>query len=108
MPDPVVLFENVRRLHNEFQENPKEFFTRYEEWLRPMNQLRNGHFFSMNWDSKMFEFTEEYIQKSDLKLEMEFIDTNFIRISFHTTTFIPYRVDTGTIYSQNNDNQQSI
>lgn len=98
MPDPVILFENVRRLHKEFQNNPKEFFTKYEEWLRPMNQLRNGHFFSMNWDSKTFEFTEEYIQTSDLKLEMEFVDQNFIRINFYTNVSIPYRVDTGIFF----------
>ena len=95
MPDPLVLFENVRRLHNEFQENPKNFFTKYEEWLRPMNQLKNGHFFSMNWDNKAFIFTDEYVQKSDLKLEMEFIDPNFVRISFCVDKSLPYRVDTG-------------
>ena len=60
-----------------------------------MNQLRNGHFFSMNWDDEKFNFTEEYIQNSDLKLEMEFIDQNFVRISFDTDKFLPYRVDTG-------------
>ena len=98
MPDPVILFENVRRLHNEFQEKPHEFYQKYKEWLRPMNQLRNGHFFSMNWDGKKFNFTEEYVQKSELKLEMEYIDENFVRISFNTTEYLPYRVDSGTIH----------
>ena len=96
MPDPIILFENVRRLHREFQENPGDFYQRYKVWLRPMNQLRNGHFFSMNWDDEKFNFTEEYVQSSELKLEMEFIDRNFVRISFNTEQCIPYRVDTGT------------
>ena len=97
LPEPRILFENVRRLHNEFVRNPTEFHRKYEEWLRPMNQLRNGHFFSLNWDCKEFNFTNEYIEVSDLKLEMEFLDKNFVRISFMTDKFIPYRVDTGNI-----------
>ena len=100
MPDPLILFENVRRLHKEFKENPGDFYQRYKTWLRPMNQLRNGHFFSMNWEDKKFNFTEEYVQDSDLKLEMEFIDPNFVRISFFTNEYLPYRVDTG-IYIEN-------
>ena len=95
LPDPRILFENVRRLHNEFEKNPLSFYHKYEEWLRPMNQLRNGHFFSLNWDCNEFNFTNEYIQVSNLKLEMEFIDKNFVRISFQTDKYIPYRVDTG-------------
>ena len=99
LPEPKVLFENVRRLHIEFKRSPLLFFRKYEEWLRPMNQLRNGHFFSLNWDAKEFNFTNEYIKESDLKLEMEFIDKNFVRVSFQTDNFIPYRVDTGKIYT---------
>ena len=95
MPDPVILLENVRRLHREFQANPGDFYQRYKVWLRPMNQLRNGHFFSMNWDNAKFNFTEEYIPNSELKLEMELIDRNFIRVSFVTNRYLPYRVDTG-------------
>lgn len=101
MPSPIILFENVRRLHIEFQCDPKKFYQKYKEWLRPMNQLRSGHFFSLNWDSKNFDFTEEYIQKSELKLEMEYIDKNFVRISFNTECFIPYRIDTGKKYKSN-------
>ena len=104
LPEPKILFENVRRLHIEFKRNPSLFFRKYEEWLRPMNQLRNGHFFSLNWDSKEFKFTDEYVEESDLKLEMEFLDHNFVRISFQTENFIPYRVDTGINKNTNMEN----
>ena len=93
LPNAVTLFETVRRLHSEFILNPVSFAQKYKEWLRPMNQLRLGHFFSINWDAKDFPFEEYYNRNSNITLEMQQIDDNFIRIQFMTEDAFPYRID---------------
>ena len=95
LPEPKEIFENVRRWHREFSKNPHDFFVKHEEWIKPMCQLRNGLFFSEGWDSKPLPFKNQYIEDSELKLEMEFIAKNFIRVYFETNIGPPYRVDTG-------------
>lgn len=93
LPNAVTLFETVRRLHHEFTQNPVAFARTYKEWLRPMNQLRLGHFFSINWDAKDFPFEEYYNKTSKITLEMQQIDQSFIRIQFETDLAFPYRID---------------
>lgn len=93
LPNATTLFETVRALHAEFVQDPVGFAHKYEEWLRPMNQLKTGHFFSINWNAKNFPYTEYYNRNSELKLEYTQIDTNFIRIQFDTETAFPYRIN---------------
>ena len=93
LPNATLLFETVRKLHNEFIANPVQFAGKYKEWLRPMNQLRLGHFFSINWDAKDFPFVEYFNESSNIKLEMHQIDWNFIRIQFESPAAFPYRID---------------
>lgn len=93
LPNATTLFETVRKLHSEFIIDPVAFAKTYEEWIRPMNQLRLGHFFSINWNAKDFPFEEYYNKDSNLKLEMQQIDRNFIRIQFETQFAFPYRID---------------
>ena len=92
LPEPKMLFEAVRNLHDEFLANPVKFATKYESWLRPMNQLYQGHFFSLNFDAPHFPFDTSYNAKSNLKLEMRAIDKNYIRITFSTDNSFPYRI----------------
>ena len=92
LPNATTLFETVRRLHQEFIENPVLFARKYEEWLRPMNQLKTGHFFSINWNARNFPFTEYYNNNSELRLEMIRIADNFMRINFETKKIFPYRI----------------
>ena len=93
LPNAIVLFETVRKLHNDFVSNPVTFAAKYQEWLRPMNQLRLGHFFSINWNAKDFPFEGYYNKNSNIKLEMQQIAPNFIRIQFEIQTAFPYRID---------------
>ena len=93
LPNATVLFETVRALHEEFLRDPVVFATKYNEWLRPMNQLRTGHFFSINWNARSFPFVEYFNGESELRLELSQIDRNFIRIQFETGTAFPYRID---------------
>ena len=97
LPEPKVIFENARRWHGDFTADPTGFYQKHEEWIKPMNQLKNGLFLSGNWDNRPLPFKSEYVQNSTMKLEMEFVAKNFIRVYFDTENCIPYRVDTGKI-----------
>merc|ERR1712131_44664 len=69
LPNATIIMETTRKLHNEFIRNPHDFWKKYETWLRPMNCLIPGHFFSINKGSKDFKFTEYYAHDCALKLE---------------------------------------
>ena len=98
LPCATTLFETVRALHDEFTQNPVTFAAKYEEWLRPMNQLKLGHFFSINWNANDFPFTEYFNKDSSYTLELQKLDPNLIRIQFEIPEAFPYRIEESQIH----------
>ena len=92
LPDATTLMETTRKLHNEIKKNPSKFWIKYEEWIKPMNQLQNGLFISINQDSEDFKFVEYCDEESDIKLEFTQLGFNYVKIMFNYTGTIPYRV----------------
>ena len=100
LPEAEILFEAVRNMHADFIQDPVKFNGKYNQWLRPMNQLIPGHFISINYDAPDFPFYKfKYQIESDIKLEMMYIDKNFVRIQFHLENPFPYRIYTGNLNS---------
>lgn len=95
LPDAVTLMETTRKLHKEISEGPKKFWDRYSQWIRPMNQLQNGIFISINWDCEDFKFTEYFHEDSKLTLEYTQLGPNYAKIIFEHEDAIPYRVPSG-------------
>ena len=97
LPEAEILFETVRSMHAEFTQNPVKFNEKYHQWLRPINQLISGHFISINYNAPNFPFYKfKYQVESDIKLEMFFVDKNFVRIQFNLENPFPYRIFPGT------------
>ena len=97
LPDALTLMETTRAMHDEITRNPREFWKSYEEWIQPMNQLQNGVFVSINYDSKDFSFTEYFNGKSELKLEYTQLGRNYAKIMFNYEGDLPYRIPSGKI-----------
>ena len=96
LPPAETLFEVVRSMHNDFVGNPTNFQRKYNTWLRPMNQLIPGHFLSINYEAPEFPFHKfQYQPDSNLKLELQYIDNNFVRIQFDLQNPIPYKIHSG-------------
>ena len=95
LPDAVTIMETTRKLHAEINENPSKFWGKYEHWIRPMNQLQNGIFISINWDSADFQYTNYFNGDSRVRLEYQQLGPNFARITFETEDPIPYRIPSG-------------
>ena len=97
LPDAVTLMETTRKLHEEITTNPKDFWDKYESWIRPMNQLQNGIFISINWENKDFEFTEYYNKDSNIRLEYHQLGPNYAKIMFDYEKSLPYRIPSGIL-----------
>ena len=92
LPDSGTILETVRRLHDEFVNDPVSFANKYENWIRPMNQLRTGMFFSINEDTGNFPYCAYFNKSSLIKLELYYIAENFVRVQFAAPLF-PYRIN---------------
>ena len=97
LPDAVTLMETTRKIHNEMKENPHTCWRKYEKWIKSMNQLQNGLFFSINWDDPYFNFQEYCHEESNLVLEFSQLGPNYAKIMFEYTEALPYRVPSGKI-----------
>ena len=97
LPGATIIMETTRKLHNEFVSDPNKFWFKYEAWLRPMNSLCPGHFFSINKDGKEFKFTEYYANDCTLKLEYMDLGKNYAKVTFEVDDSMPYKVETGFI-----------
>lgn len=104
LPNATVIMETTRKLHYEFIENPTAFWKKYEEWLRPMNSLNPGHFFSINIGSKEFKFIEYFAQDCVLRLEYMDLGKNYAKVTFEADDSFPYKVASGKY----NSNQTSL
>ena len=85
LPEPVWLFQAVRRIDFLMKSDPNKNWNRIKEWCNPMGQLPPGLFFNItDVDLKTFEgkigFNEE--SSEDIKLTMSWIDAGYIRIQF--------------------------
>ena len=85
LPEPVWIFQVVRRVDHMMNSDPNKGWSLVKEWCRPMCQLPAGLFFNLT-DVKIEDF-EERIQiqqtiNEDLKLELVWIDSGYIRVTF--------------------------
>ena len=97
LPEPKIILETTRQLHNEFIQNPSKFWNTYKEWLRPMNCLVPGHFISINEDSRSFKFIQYYNNSCALRLEYMELGKNYVKVTFEIDDAIPYKVSSGII-----------
>ena len=95
LPDAVTLMETTRALHKEITDNPHKFWETYNEWIQPMNQLQNGIFVSISYESKDFNFTKYFNGDSELQLEYIQLGHNYAKIMFDYEGDIPYRISSG-------------
>ena len=93
LPPPETIMETVREMHSEFCQNPVSLYEKYKRWIRPMNQLYQGHFISINEDTGDMEYCEFFNGESDIRLELYYIAPQFARIEFEVKSTFPYRID---------------
>ena len=91
LPDATTILETTRMLHNEFLLNPNRFWDKYSKWLRPMNSLCPGHFFSIN-HSEDFKFVNYHRQNCSLTLEYTDLGKNYAKVNFEYPQAVPYKV----------------
>ena len=82
-------------------DNPYKFWRKYEEWIKPMNQLQNGLFFSINMDNKDFNYIKYCNEESNIKLEYYQLGPNYAKILFEYEDAFPYRISTGNKLTKN-------
>ena len=95
LPNATVIMETTRKLHEEFVANPIVFWRKYEKWLRPMNSLVPGHFFSICENADEFKFVEYYGKSCLLELEYTDLGRNYAKVMFNTEAAHPYKVPSG-------------
>lgn len=95
LPDAVTLMETTRALHEEIKNDPHNFWMTYNEWIQPMNQLQNGLFISIRFDSKDFNFRRYFNGNSEIRLEYTQLGHNYAKIMFDYEGDVPYRISTG-------------
>ena len=97
LPDAVTLMETTRKLHDEIRSNPTKFMSKYGKWVKPMNQLQNGIFISVNYEDDDFEYTDYFNKDSNIRLEYHQLGNNYAKILFEYEDSLPYRIPSGSI-----------
>ena len=88
LPEPSWIFQLVRRIDFMMKEDPNKNWEVIKEWGRPMNQLLPGLFMNITGSSTAEierKINFEGPSSDDLKLEMRWIDSGYIRVCFNVT-----------------------
>ena len=85
LPEPEWIFRVVRRVDHMMGQDANKSWVQIKEWCRPMCQLPAGLFFNLT-DTDIEKFEEKIkIQDTindELKLEMIWLDSGYIRVTF--------------------------
>ena len=93
LPDERILFNTVRNIHERFIEDPTKTFEEIRKWARPMNQLQNGLFLSINEETGPYPYVNnQETNESRLEMKIYYIADYFARIIFDYEESFPYRV----------------
>ena len=86
LPEPVWIFQLVRRIDHMMREDPNKYWCIIKEWARPMNQLTAGLFLNITGTTAEeigHKINMDGPSSEDIKLEMSWIDCGYIRVCFY-------------------------
>ena len=98
LPKKEILFNTVWNIHEKFTANPTGVYEEIRKWARPMNQLKNGLFFSINEETGPYPYVET--QENNMiipDMEISYITEYFVRIVFEHEGNFPYRVSSQNV-----------
>ena len=90
IPADDILVATTIKIHGEFVKDHNLAWTRYEEWIKPMNSLEPGIFFSINYDSPPFPFCKTGSKSEDFKIFK--LGKNYVKIYFNFPAATPYKI----------------
>ena len=89
LPENETLINLTRSLDEEFKSNPLKFWNKYKQWLKPMNCLTPGHFFSMDTANDLPTPPKAF---KNLEITCTRINENYVKLTFFQEDPIPYKI----------------
>ena len=90
LPNDKILIATTIQIHQEFADDHNAAWERYGPWIKPMNSLEPGLFFSINYDSEEFPFST--VEMESDKHYTTVLGKNYVKIYFQHSDALPYKI----------------